>query len=90
MITRMRFGNVTAMAMLALVGGSLTSGCGVMSTHRTVFPFAAIGNEGQGILLDDVRNIIDNDEMSDDEKRQALRDELGIRDEKLIEALLRL
>lgn len=60
-------------------------GCGV--TAKTEFPNALTGPDGQPILFDDVSDILTDTELSDDEKREALR-ELGIEDENLIDALI--
>ena len=48
-----------------------------------------IGADGQTIVLDDIRVIVDDPSLSDDQKRTRLR-ELGIADETLISALLTL
>jgi hypothetical protein len=77
-------------AVAVVLGSSGVAGCGVLNTQRALFPFRAVGNEGQGIVLDDVEDIVNNPRLTEDEKRQALRDELGIRDEQLIDALLQL
>jgi len=90
MTTPRKLGFWAATAVVSVLGYGLTPGCGVLNTQRALFPFRAVGNEGQGILLDDVEDIVDNPRLSEEEKRQALRDDLGIRDEQLIDALLRL
>lgn len=61
------------------------SGCGVAA--RTDFPNALRDAEGNVILFDDVRDILNDTNLSDDEKRTALR-ELGLEDERLIDALI--
>ena len=74
---------------LAMVFAMLLSiaagGCGTLS--ETEFANRLVGAEGQLILLDELQEIADDSELSDDEKRELFR-ELGIQDEKLIEALL--
>lgn len=61
--------------------------CGTVVT--TGYPDRLLGADGQIIVLEDVGEIVDNANLDDDEKREELRD-LGIEDEKLIEALLTL
>ena len=60
-------------------------GCGVPA--RIDFPNALTGPNGEAILFDDVSNILSDPDLSDDEKRDALR-VLGLEDEKLIDALV--
>jgi hypothetical protein len=43
--------------------------------------------EGRPIVLENISAIVDDPDLSDDEKREALR-ELGIEDEELIDAFL--
>ena len=64
------------------------AGCSVLNTSRNVFPFAFEGADGQAVALEDIDEIVNDPDLSDDEKRQALRDDLGIEDEDLIDALL--
>ena len=52
-----------------------------------VSPNRLIGADGQRFVLDDLREIANDDSLTEDEKIDAFR-ELGIEDEKLIEALL--
>lgn len=65
------------------------AGCG--SLPQTDFPSAMRTADGQVILLDDVDSVVNdpNPNLDDDDRRQLLRD-LGIEDEKLIDALLNL
>ena len=60
-------------------------GCGAAIT--TEFPNRLIGADGQEIILEDVTAIINEPDLTDDQRRSQLR-ELGIEDEALIEALL--
>ena len=60
-------------------------GCGVPA--RTDFPNAITGPNGEAILFDDVSDILADPDLSVDEKREALR-ELGLEDERLIDALV--
>jgi hypothetical protein len=61
--------------------------CGCGSPPQTDFPNALTGPDGEVILFDDVSSIINDADLSDDEKRDALR-ALGLEDEKLIDALI--
>lgn len=61
--------------------------CGCGAGSRTDFPNALTGPDGEVILFDDVRTILNDTDLSVDEKREALRT-LGLEDERLIEALL--
>jgi hypothetical protein len=63
------------------------AGCGSGAT--TTFPNQLLDADGQPIVLDDVETIVNDTDLTDDEKRQQLR-ELGIEDEELIDALLTL
>jgi len=63
------------------------AGCG--SGAPTTFPHQLVGANGQPIVLDDVESIVNDTSLSEDEKREQLR-ELGIEDEELIDALLTL
>jgi len=68
--------------ILALV---FLSGCAL--TAPAVYFHALLGPEGQPILLEEVVDIVGDSDLTDDEKREELR-ELGIKDEELIDALL--
>lgn len=63
------------------------AGCGSGAT--TTFPRQLVDTDGQPIVLEDVETIVNGTDLTDDEKREQLR-ELGIEDEELIEALLTL
>ncbi|RME39049.1 MAG: hypothetical protein D6788_06245 [Planctomycetota bacterium] len=73
--------------MLALLCPLLLTGCG----SGIFAPVARTLTDptGQPIYLDDVEAIVRNPDLTEDEKRRQLRD-LGIQDEKLIDALLTL
>ncbi|MBU0718983.1 MAG: hypothetical protein KJ749_12095 [Planctomycetes bacterium] len=71
--------------VLAALLSVVAPGCGSLSDVQ--FANRLVGADGQLILLDELQEIADNSELSDDEKRELFR-ELGIQDEKLIEALL--
>jgi len=64
------------------------AGCGSGATITT-FPNQLVGTDGQLIVLDDVETIVNDTDLTDDEKREHLR-ELGIEDEELIDILLTL
>ena len=70
--------------VLLLVG---SAGCG--SGVATSFPNQLISADGRPIVLDEVETIVNDTALSEDEKREQLR-ELGIEDEELIDALLTL
>jgi hypothetical protein len=53
------------------------------------YPNVLYDAEGQPVQLEEVDQIISDTELSEDEKRDALRN-LGVTDESLIEALIRL
>ncbi len=63
-------------------------GCGVIAQERTVFPDEVVGPEGQRITVAQIDAIIDDDELTSDQRETALR-ELGLEDERLIAILLR-
>lgn len=65
------------------------AGCGTLTARRVDFPTAETGEEGQVYVLDDLRDIATDPDLTEDEKREAFRD-LGIEDEDLIDALLTL
>ena len=75
--------------MFAVVALAIITGCGVLAVHRTDFPATAETADGRPIFREDVEAIVDNDLLTEDEQREALR-ELGIEDDDPIEALLTL
>ncbi len=64
------------------------AGCGSGAT-TTTFSNQLLDTDGQPVVLDDVEAIVNDTDLTDDEKRVQLR-ELGIEDEELIDALLTL
>ena len=74
---------VTAIALLL----AAFAGCGTGIAAE--FPNRLLGADGQHFVLEDLRAIAEDPDLSDDQKRQAFRD-LGIEEETLIEALLTL
>ena len=74
-------------ATLLLMGTMVWPGCG--SAIVPDFPHQIIGTDGSPITLIEVEVIVNDPDLNDDEKRDALR-ELGVEDEKLIDALLTL
>ena len=73
--------SVTIIALTA----TAMAGCGNSVTAD--FPNRLIGADGQRFVLDDLREIANDDSLTEDEKTDAFR-ELGIEDERLISALL--
>ena len=73
----------TLFALAALALG----GCG--SVVVSEYPDRLVGADGQELVLEDLEEIANNGNLTDDQKRERFR-ELGIEDEKLIEALLTL
>jgi hypothetical protein len=67
----------------------LAAGCGVFTTRKPDFPNAETGENGEVYVLEDLRDIANDPDLTDDEKRQAFRD-LGIEDEDVIDGLLTL
>ncbi len=65
------------------------AGCGVLTARKSDFTNAETGEDGQIYVLDDLRSIANDDDLSEAQKRDAFRD-LGIEDEDLIAALLEL
>ncbi|MHC4063279.1 MAG: hypothetical protein ACYSUQ_08510 [Planctomycetota bacterium] len=76
-------GLVVVVALATLIG------CGVLTASRPDFPATAQTTDGRSIFREDVEAIVNDDQLSTDEKREALQ-ELGIEDDDLIEALLTL
>ncbi len=74
----------TIAACLIGMGVALGS-CGTSITGD--FANQVVGEDGQPLVLDDLAQIANDAALSVEEKRQALR-ELGVEDEKLIDALL--
>jgi len=62
--------------------------CGCGNAVQIDFPNRLIGADGQLVVLEDIEEIAQDPDLTDDQRRQRLRD-LGIEDEELIEALLR-
>ena len=74
----------TIAACLAGVSVALGS-CGTSLTAD--FANQVVGVDGKPLILDDLAQIANDGSQSVEEKRQAFRD-LGVKDEKLINALL--
>ena len=64
----------------------LAAGCGLGTVE---YANRLIGADGQLFTVEDLEAISNDSDLTDDEKRQAFRD-LGIEDEKVIDALLAL
>ncbi len=78
-----------SVGVMALVGLVVLAGCGVISASRTNYATTLTSTDGSPIHVEDVREIVDDNLLTDDEKRGALVD-LGIEDDDLIDALLTL
>lgn len=83
--TPTRTGRILVACCCAVVW--ISGGCGF--SVSTDFAGRLMGAGGETIVAEDVNAIVADPNLSDDEKRAALRD-LGIEDEKLIDALLTL
>ena len=66
----------------------VAAGCGVLAVERTRYPTAVRSADGGSYFVEDVDAILNEPNMTPDERAQALRD-LGIEDVDLIEALLK-
>ena len=73
---------VVVLALLAAAGG-----CGALSTARTLFPEHVADARGDPLYLEDLREIIDDADLLDDEKAEALR-RLGLENEEIIDAII--
>ncbi len=73
----------------AVVALTMLTGCGVLAAHRTDFAATAETADGNAIFRDQIDAIVENPNLTVDEKGEALRD-LGIEDDDLVEALLTL
>ena len=73
-----------AAGMLAMVVG-----CGSQIAMQAEFEYALRDPDGNVLVLDDLREIAVDEDLTEDEKRAAFQ-ALGIEDEDLIDALLTL
>jgi len=64
-------------------------GCGILTARQDTFPNAETGDDGQSFTLDDLRELVNDPDLTDMERRDAFRD-MGIEDADLIQALLTL
>lgn len=71
----------------AILAAANLAGCG--NPVSTNFPTAIRDADGNVITTEQVREIVDDPDLSEQDQREALRD-LGIADEQLITALLEL
>jgi hypothetical protein len=74
-----------SISILALSQGLWLGGCGTVP--QTDFAHALRSADGEVILFDQVRAILNDDALDAEQKREALR-ALGLEDERLIDALL--
>lgn len=65
----------------------IPTGCGVLTYRKPDFANAETGDNGQIYVLDDLRDIANDEDLTTEEKRDAFR-ALGIEDADLIEVLL--
>ena len=75
--------------LVALVLLWVCVGCGTQLTTPAEYPFALQDADGNQLVLDDLRAIANDDDLDDDEKREAFR-ALGIGDEEVIDILMTL
>ena len=80
--------SIAALLTLIGVGCAITSGCGILNLQRTSFPFAATNEDGAALFTEDIQEILTDPNLTTEEKREALRDDVGIEDEDLLDALL--
>ncbi len=73
---------IAALLLLVCVGG-----CGVVPASD--FSNRLVGADGQLFVVEDLEEIANDPDLTDEEKRERFR-ELGIEDEELIDALLTL
>lgn len=77
----------TSCCAIVAISGVLIGLCGCGSFEPITFPRQLTGIDGQVITVEDLEAIANDPDLTDDEKRQDFRD-LGIEDERLIDALL--
>lgn len=74
--------------MAALLGGLLAcAGCGTFTARPTELANPETGDNGEPLDLDAIRDVTTDTNLTDLEKRDALRD-MGIVDEDLVDALI--
>lgn len=73
--------------LFAVSLGATMGGCGFNASADINYPAALRDADGNIILLEEVEEIVNDGELTDDEKRTAL-EELGIEDPDIIDALL--
>ena len=76
---KLRFVIVFATVVVSLLG------CGV--NPAVEFPNALLGADGEPLMLEELEDVANDPDLTAEEKRETFRD-LGIEDEKLIDALL--
>jgi hypothetical protein len=67
----------------------IQAGCGLLTYRKPDFENAETGDDDQVYVLDDLRDIANDEDLTTEEKREAYR-ELGIEDADLIDSLLTL
>jgi len=82
----MRHGHALPVASILVAVLTVTvGGCGAFGT--TTYPNQLVSAEGRALSVEELEQIAQRPNLSDDEKRTMFR-ALGIEDEKLIDALL--
>ncbi len=82
-----RTAKTVAQIIIAFAVAACGNGCGAVNPAG--FPNQVVGAEGRPLVLDEIEAIVQDNALTDEEKREELRG-LGLEDEKLIEALLSL
>ena len=77
----------TASIVAIGLAGLLCCNCG--TNLATPYSNRLYGADGQSFVLEDIQAVVNNQHLTDDQKRSELRN-LGIEDEDLIDALLTL
>ncbi len=79
-----------SMILTGIIAASpFLAGCEVLTYRMPDFPNAETGEDGQIYVLDDLRDIANDPDLTLEEKQEAFR-ELGIEDQDMINALLTL
>lgn len=80
----LNLGRTVMILTLGAVASALSPGCGLRVQDS---PYREFGADGQAIVFDDIRTIINDSALTTDQKRRELRS-LGIVDEDLLDVLL--
>ncbi len=63
------------------------AGCGLFATQRTEFPDQLKNADGEPIFVEDVQDIVQDPNLTDDARRNALNN-LGIDNEEFVDAIV--